>query len=61
MSFPKVEKADPVAFLPVGYIYPNSETVGVRVDVEIKPIAYMALNAINLVVEMEERDLFKEF
>ena len=61
LSFPKVEKADPVAFLPMGYIYPNSETVGVRIDVEIKPIAFMALNAINLVVKMEERDLFKEF
>ena len=61
LSFPKVEKADPVAFLPMGYIYPNSETVGIRIDVEIKPIAFMALNAINLVVKMEERDLFKEF
>ena len=30
-------------------------------DIEIKPIAFMALNAINLVVEMEARDLFKEF
>ena len=60
-GFPKVEKADPVTFLPVGYIYPNSETVGVRVDVEVKPIAYMALNAIHLVVEMEEKDLFQEF
>ena len=60
-GFPKVEKAEPVTFLPVGYIYPNSETVGVRVDVEVKPIAYMALNAINLVVKMEEKDLFQEF
>ena len=49
VGFPKVEQADPVAFLPIGYIYPNSETVGIRVDVEIKPIAFMALNAINLV------------
>ena len=60
-GFPKIEQADPVAFLPIGYIYPNSETVGIRVDVAIKPIAFMALNAINLVEELETRDLFKEF
>ena len=32
VGFPKVEQADPVAFLPMGYIFPNSETVGIRID-----------------------------
>ena len=53
MNFPKVEKADPLVFLPFGSIYPNSETVGIRVDIEIKPIAFMALNAINLIDQIE--------
>ena len=61
VGFPKVEQADPVVFLPMGYIFPNSKTVGVRIDVAIKPIAFMALNAINLVEELETRDLFKDF
>ena len=61
VNFPKVEKADPIVFLPFGSIYPNSETIGIRVDIEIQPIAFMALNAINLIDQIELRDLFQEF
>ena len=60
-KLPLVEKADLVVFSHFGSLYPNSDTVGIRINIAVQPIASMAVTATDLVESMEVHKLFQEF